>query len=110
MAYGRYRRYPPYYKSPRRRIHTQRRGATAFILPDPSVLEGGKRKHFYFDDYDGVTIRIQALAGDFIKFGTTTSISGGWVTSTANGASCHVVAVNDTTWKVIGYTLTWSVT
>lgn len=111
MAYGVFRRYPPYYKSPRRRIYTMPRSATRFVLNDPSVVSAlGKRRHYYFADYDGNAMKIEALPGDFIKLDGNTSGSGGFLLSSSDGATCHLIAVNDTTWKVQTYTGTWGVT
>lgn len=111
MAYGVFRKYPPYYKSPRRRIHTVQRSPTLIILPDPSVLDtGGRRKHFYFQDYDNVKLTVRAKqSGHFIKLDASTSSSGGQIASSTNGATLHLIAVNNTTWKAQSYTGTWAV-
>jgi hypothetical protein len=110
MAYGVFRRHPAYYRKPRPRIYTMPRSATPFILPDPSIVDAnGNRKHFYFFDHDNALMRIRTkAAGDFIKLGGNTSASGGYIQSTSNGATAHVVALNDTTWGV-EYTGTWNV-
>lgn len=112
MAYGVYRRNPVYHKSPRRRIYTMPRSATVIILPDPSVLDVvGRRKHFYFQDYDNSKMVLRTKqAGHFIKLDASTSSSGGQITSSTNGGTVHLIAVNDTTWKAQSYTGTWGVT
>lgn len=111
MAYGVFRKYPPLYKSPRRRIYTMPRSATPFTLPDPSGVNArGQRKHFYFSDYDGAFMKIFALSGDFIRLDNSTSASGGFLLSSSAGATLHIVAMNDTTWKVQSRQGTWAVT
>lgn len=81
-----------------------------FVLNDPSIIDDeGRRRHYYFHDLANDTIKIKALTGDFIKLDDLTSGSGGYIISLEDGASCHLAAVNDTTWVAVSYTRTWDV-
>lgn len=63
---------------------------------------------YTFINQDTDNMRITAAAGDTIRFGSTVSSSGGFVTSTAKGDSMTLVAVNTTEWYATSVVGTWS--
>lgn len=53
-------------------------------------------------------LKIQALAGDVIQVGTSTSTAGGYIESGSVGATVALVGLDGTTWQAVAVSGTWT--
>jgi hypothetical protein len=112
VAYGVFRPYPPYYRSPRPRIYSMPRSPSIFELPDPATLCNGKRLKYGFYVLNAGGIIVRATSGAEIQIGPLLSSVDGTAESSVVGDYLELQALNDTLWGAIAEVPSgnWSVT
>ena len=101
MAYGVFRYYPPYYRSPRPRIYSMPASPVTFQLPAAATLCEGKRLKFGFYVLSTVGIIVRATSGAKIRIGPLLSSVNGTANSSTVGNYLELQALNDSLWGTI---------